>query len=82
MAEFDQPALWEFVLSKTNQKKLTYIGHSQGTTQMFAALCNNGDFFKPKVNGYILIAPVTRVQNMMSPWCQKMKADKKAFDFF
>ena len=32
MAEFDQPALWECVLSNTKQEKLTYIGHSQGTT--------------------------------------------------
>lgn len=32
MAEFDQPALWEYVLKTTGQKKLTYIGHSQGTT--------------------------------------------------
>lgn len=81
MAEFDQPALWEYILEKTKQQKLTYIGHSQGTTQMFAALCNNADFFKQRVNGYILIAPVSRCENLMSPWCQKMKADKKAFDF-
>jgi hypothetical protein len=48
---------------------------------MFAALCNNGDFFKQRANGYILIAPVSRCENLMSPWCQKMKTDKKAFEF-
>jgi hypothetical protein len=34
------------------------------------------------MKGAILIAPVSRVQNMMSPWCQKLKADKTAFDLF
>jgi hypothetical protein len=49
---------------------------------MFAALCNNGDFFRPKMKGAILIAPVTRVENMMSPWVQKIKSDKNAFELF
>ena len=26
-------------------EKITYIGHSQGTTQMFAAIIENPDFF-------------------------------------
>lgn len=82
MAAYDQPALWDFILGQTKQAQLTYIGHSQGTTQMFAAMSHFGDFFRPKMKGCILIAPVTRVQNMLSPWCQKMKADQKAFDFF
>ena len=46
-----------------------------------AALCDNGDFFKPKMKGAILIAPVSRVNNMMSPWVQKIKQDQKAFDY-
>ena len=60
MAEFDQPALFDFVLKKTGVEKVTYIGHSQGTMQMFAALCENLDFFKPKLNLVIMLAPVTR----------------------
>ena len=31
MAEYDQPALWTYILEHTKQEKLTYIGHSQGT---------------------------------------------------
>jgi hypothetical protein len=42
---------------------------------MFAALSNDADFFRPKMKGAILIAPVTRVDNMMSPWVQKIKTD-------
>ena len=46
MAEYDQPALWKYVLNFTQTKhKITYIGHSQGTTQMFASLCLYPEFY-------------------------------------
>lgn len=45
MAKYDQPALFEFVLKSTGVRKVTYIGHSQGTTQMFCALSENLAFF-------------------------------------
>ena len=38
MGLFDQPALFDFVLDKTGVEKVTYIGHSQGCAQMFAAM--------------------------------------------
>ena len=66
MAEYDQPALWSYVLQKTGQEKLIYVAHSQGTTQMFAALSENPDFFKPKMKGFIALAPVMRVNNCRS----------------
>jgi hypothetical protein len=42
---------------------LTYIGHSQGSTQMFVALSLNPDFFKDKINLAIMLAPVATVHN-------------------
>ena len=45
---FDQPALHDFILNKTKVQKLTYIGHSQGTSQMFAALSLMPEFFKDR----------------------------------
>lgn len=38
MAQYDLPAMVDFVLLKTMKNELSYIGHSQGTAQMFAAL--------------------------------------------
>jgi pimeloyl-ACP methyl ester carboxylesterase len=32
MAEYDQPALWKYVMNITGVDKIIYIGHSQGTT--------------------------------------------------
>ena len=42
MGKFDQPALIDKVLEVTEEKKLTYIGYSQGTAQMLYAL-GSGD---------------------------------------
>eukprot|EP01156_Anaeramoeba_ignava_P013798 Anaeramoba_ignava/a607551_24.p1 GENE.a607551_24~~a607551_24.p1 ORF type:complete len:276 (+),score=115.34 a607551_24:23-829(+) len=39
MAEFDVPANLNYVLEFTEFSKICYIGHSQGTSQMFGALC-------------------------------------------
>ena len=58
MANYDLPAVFEFVIAKTGVETVTYIGHSQGTIQMFAALIGNNTFFKSKVNLAIMLAPV------------------------
>jgi lysosomal acid lipase/cholesteryl ester hydrolase len=38
MGDYDSPAMIDFVLDQTNLTNITYIGHSQGNTQMFYAL--------------------------------------------
>ncbi len=39
MGLYDQPGIIEYVRTKTTVDKITYIGHSQGTTQIFAGRC-------------------------------------------
>ena len=51
----------DFILDKTGISKLTYIGHSQGTTQMFAAIATNPTFWQKRLNLFCALAPVTRV---------------------
>ena len=80
MAEFDQPALFDFVLKKTGVENVTYIGHSQGTMQMFAALCENLDFFKPKLNLVIMLAPVTRLTSVSTKRLQFLADHKFLID--
>ena len=60
LAIYDQPAAWEYIQNYTKAKKITYIGHSQGTTQMFAALSENPEFFKERMHCFIAIAPAAR----------------------
>lgn len=38
MAMYDLPALFQFIQNRTQMPKIHYIGHSQGSIQMFAAL--------------------------------------------
>ena len=41
MAEYDLPAIIDYVLEKTKQKSLYYVAHSQGATVGFEAFSEN-----------------------------------------
>ena len=57
MGYFDSPALFNYVEQVTGQKKVAYIGHSQGTTQMFAAIARDPAFWKERISAFIVLAP-------------------------
>ena len=63
MADFDIPAVIPYVLKQTNQAKLTYVGHSQGTLQMFSHLSNNPSFMN-NLNIFIALAPIGTVRHL------------------
>ncbi|KAG8201347.1 hypothetical protein JTE90_016824 [Oedothorax gibbosus] len=65
MAEYDLPAMIDYVLNITGQKQLSYIGHSQGTTTAFAMLSQKPEY-NQKINIFIALAPVTTVGHMTS----------------
>ncbi|KAJ3091561.1 cholesterol esterase [Quaeritorhiza haematococci] len=60
LAQYDVPALVEHILKETNRPQVIYVGHSQGTAQMFMALSSN-----PKLNQqiaiFIALAPATYI---------------------
>ncbi|XP_070608423.1 putative lysosomal acid lipase/cholesteryl ester hydrolase isoform X2 [Erythrolamprus reginae] len=57
MAKYDLPASINFVLNKTGQEQLFYIGHSQGTTIGFIAFSAFPELAK-KINMFLGLAPV------------------------
>ena len=63
MADFDIPAVIPYVLKATNQKKLAYVGHSQGTLQMFAHLSDNPSFID-NISIFIALAPIGTVRHL------------------
>ena len=68
MGQYDVKANIEYITRITGQKKLTYVGHSQGTSQMFAALSRpeTSSFVNSKVNKFIALAPIVYLVNSAS----------------
>ena len=63
MADYDIPAVIPFVLKTTGKAKLTYVGHSQGTLQMFAHLSTDPSFIN-NINIFIALAPIGTVRHL------------------
>jgi len=66
MAEYDLTAFIDFVLSKTDQSSLYYVGHSQGTTMAFALLSKRPDYHE-KIKLFVALAPVANIAHAKSP---------------
>jgi pimeloyl-ACP methyl ester carboxylesterase len=64
MGLYDIPAMINFIKKITGVEKVTYIGHSQGTSQMFAAMSLKPDYYKANLNGFIALGPVTFMKNI------------------
>lgn len=61
-----------YILRNTGADNLTYIGHSQGTTQMLSALSEDAEFFRERVNLFIFLAPVARVDRCLATTIRSM----------
>lgn len=66
MGIFDLPAMIDYILEETGQRKLSYIGHSQGTT-IFYVMCSELPSYNAKIKAQFSLAPIAYVENMKSP---------------
>ena len=66
MGQYDLPAVITKVLLETGASKISYIGHSQGTTQMFSALAQDEAWYLERINIFIGLGPVTKIQHSRS----------------
>lgn len=62
----DLPAMIDYVLAKSGQEKLHYIGHSQGTT-VFYVMCSEKPEYNDKIKAMFSLAPVAYMKNIISP---------------
>ena len=67
MGLHDLPTFIDHIIETTGQEKITYVGHSQGTTQMFIAGSLNPEYFNAKVNLFVALGPVTSLNNVNVP---------------
>ncbi|CAE7194270.1 Lipf [Symbiodinium natans] len=67
MATFDVVANVRYVLNVSSQQKLTFIGWSQGTTQMFiAAQAQHKEYLDMHVNLFVALSPVSYLKHQTS----------------
>uniref|UniRef100_A0A672VCR8 Lipase n=1 Tax=Strigops habroptila TaxID=2489341 RepID=A0A672VCR8_STRHB len=66
MAMYDLPAMINFILQKTGQKQIYYIGYSQGCTIAFIAFSSMPELAQ-KIKLFFALAPVVTVKHARSP---------------
>lgn len=66
MAKYDLPASINFILNKTGQENVYYVGHSQGTTIGFIAFSQNPELAK-RIKVFFALAPVVLTRFCESP---------------
>lgn len=71
MGLHDTPSFIDFVLSKTGQKQLSFIGHSEGNAQVFAGASIKPELYEDKVNLFVALAPVASSHNITFERAQK-----------
>ena len=74
MGEYDAPAQVEYALNHTGQKKAAaFIGHSQGSSQMFYALSAHPDYWNEKIDLFVALAPVTSLTHSPAKFLKSVK---------
>jgi len=71
MAKYDVQDTIKYIQAKKTPPneapaKIAYIGHSEGTTQMFAGLSENPQFFEQSLSCFVALGPVARVGSINS----------------
>lgn len=79
MGKYDAPAQIEMVLSLTGLKKVTWVGHSQGTAQMFYASSADPEYWRSKLNLFVALAPAIKETNCSSKLLQNIASHQKGF---
>ncbi|EDX13081.1 lipase 3 [Drosophila simulans] len=63
---YDVPAMIDYVLAKTGQQQVQYVGHSQGTT-VYLVMVSERPEYNDKIKSAHLLGPAAYMGNMKSP---------------
>lgn len=68
----DVTCVIDMIKSTTGKDKVTYVGHSQGGSQIFALCSLNPDFCKKNLTGIIALAPAVFIHNTRSAFLKEL----------
>lgn len=75
MGYYDIPAFINLILAVTNQEKLFYIGHSQGTTS-FYTMASQRPEYNEKIRLMVSLAPIAFMSNTAHPLLKVLVQNK------
>ena len=81
MGEKDLPSFIDFIIETTGFKQITYVGHSEGTTQMFLGASLQPEYFKEKINLFVALAPVANTAYTTSTFFKAASAHVSKIKF-
>ena len=70
MGAYDLPANIEYVLNQTGASRISYVGHSQGTTQFFYSMAKDNAWLAKRVKVFAALGPVVRIDHCTSELLQ------------
>ena len=63
LGQYDMPAMVDHILAETGRDKIDFIGHSQGSTQMFSALAENHGGLNGKIAKFVALSPTVDLRH-------------------
>lgn len=75
----DVPTMIDFILARTGQQKLHYIGHSMGTTVYFVMISEK-PHYASKLRSVQLLAPATYMTYILTPYVRWIATYAYTFD--
>ena len=79
--KYDLPAQLDFVRNVTgDDKKLIYVGHSQGTSQMFYELVKDEEKMSRKIDLFVALAPVIRLKHIDNKILEDLAYERTMID--
>ncbi|CAG4947991.1 unnamed protein product [Colias eurytheme] len=79
IAQHDLPAMIDYVLRTSEEDKVFYVGHSQGTTAFFA-LASTRPEYRRKIAMMYALAPMVYMTNARSPFVRMIAPNSPFFE--
>lgn len=78
---YDLPAIIDYVINVTQQSKVYFVGHSQGTT-VFFIMASLRPEYNNKIQLSVHLAPIAFLKNLRSPILKTIASARKAIKAF